>query len=231
MSAKAWIRGEKNARFKMAASHAGSLMTVNEDIAPHLFEGELELLSREMQWAGSYLEFGMGGSTLLAAQSGVGRIVSIDSDAAWVGKITGQFARNHAETDAELIHCDIGLVGDWGAPLDREAIENWPHYFRQPWQRILARGQTPDLIYIDGRFRVACALYSLLMLHLHRRSFWKKTTRIIVHDFPDRPYYGKIAEFASVVASVNTLRVFEQKPGCSPAELVQTLLTFQFDFR
>jgi len=175
------------------------------------------------------LEFGMGGSTLLAAESGIRRIVSVDSDQAWVRKIEERIASKRPAVDIELIHCDIGRTGEWGVPLDREQIMNWPQYCAQPWQRFLSLNETPDLIYVDGRFRVACVLYSLL--NLHRRRFFGKNARIMIHDFSDRPHYGKIMEFASTVARANTLVVVEQRPGISRSRLLQDLLSFQFDVR
>jgi len=201
-----------------------------DDQKPHLFEGECDLLRQEMAKASSYLEFGIGGSTLLAAEVGIHRIVSVDSDQAWVRKIDEKIALNRPQFDIELIHCDIGQTRDWGFPVDREHITNWPQYFIQPWQRFLSRHETPDLIYIDGRFRVACALFSLLNLHLHR-SRVVKTARILIHDFSDRPYYDKILEFASVVAVINTLVVVEPLPGVSQSRMLQDLLFFQFDTR
>lgn len=205
----------------------------NDDCRPHLFDGEYDLLRREMAKAKSYLEFGTGGSTLFAIECGIRRIVSVDSDPAWSRTVDEKIAirRPKVDVDIELIHCDIGRTRDWGFPLDREQITNWPQYFVQPWQRFLSRNETPDLIYVDGRFRVACALYSLLNLHLHRRRFLGKAARILIHDFSDRPYYSKILELASVVARVNTLVVVEQMPNISPSRLVQELMAFQFDAR
>ena len=202
-----------------------------DDYKPHLFEGESDLLRQEMAKAGSYLEFGTGGSTLLAAEAGIRRIVSVDSDQAWVGKIEEKLGVNRPRFDIELIHCDIGRTVDWGFPVDREHITNWPQYFIQPWQRFLSRHETPDLIYIDGRFRVACALYSLLNLHLHRSRLFRKAARLLIHDFSDRPYYDAVLAFASVVAAVNTLVVLEPKPRVSQSGLLQELLLFQFDAR
>jgi hypothetical protein len=202
-----------------------------DDYKPHLFEGESDLLRQEMAKASSYLEFGIGGSTLLAAEVGIRRIVSVDSDQAWVRKIDEKIAVNRPRFDIELIHCDIGQTRDWGFPVDRERIADWPQYFILPWQRFLSRRETPDLIYIDGRFRVACALYSLLNLHLHRSRLFRKAARLLIHDFSDRPYYDKILEFASVVAAVNTLVVVEPKRGVPQSRLLQELLSFQFDTR
>ncbi len=201
------------------------------DLRPQLFDDEYELLHREMIGASSYLEFGAGGSTLLAARSGVARIVTGDSDPAWLDRVQHEIAAAHPNAQVEFIRCDIGRTGEWGVPLDRDQIASWPSYFLLPWQRFLARGEIPDLIYVDGRFRVACALYSLLILHLHGRRLFRRKTRIMIHDFTKRPHYGKVADHAAMVTSKNTLAVFEQKRDICQSELVQDLLSFQFDPR
>src|SRR5258708_6728299 len=100
-------------------------MTATEDYNPHLFEGEYELLYKEMSKATSYLEYGTGGSTLLAAECGMRLIVSVDSDATWLRKVAERIANKRTSVDIELIHCDIGPTGEWGFPLDREQITNW----------------------------------------------------------------------------------------------------------
>jgi hypothetical protein len=52
-------------------------------LSPHLFEGEEEVIRHAMNGASCYLEFGTGGSTLMAIECGVRRIVSVDSDQQW----------------------------------------------------------------------------------------------------------------------------------------------------
>jgi hypothetical protein len=204
-------------------------MTANSDFKPHLFDGEYELLRGELTKARSYLEFGTGGSTLFAAECGIRRIVSVDSDRAWSDRIGERLASARSKINIELIHCNIGRTGDWGVPLGREEIANWPQYFVQPWQRFLDAGEIPDLIYVDGRFRVACVLYSLL--NLPRRRLFRKATRIMIHDFSERPHYSKILDYTSVVAHANTLAVLEPKASISRPEVLHDLISFQFDYR
>jgi hypothetical protein len=201
-----------------------------DDCQPHLFEGERDLIVGEMSRATSYLEFGTGGSTLLAAECGIRRIVSVDSDQDWVRKIDERI-KSRSKVDVELIHCDIGKTGEWGYPINREKVANWPQYFVQPWHRFLSRNEAPDLIYVDGRFRVACVLYSLLNLQFQDRAPSGKSARIMIHDFLDRPHYGKITKYASVVASMNTLVVVEQKSDISQSQLLEDILSFEFDLR
>ncbi|MEI9805784.1 MAG: hypothetical protein WDN48_17020 [Pseudolabrys sp.] len=78
-------------------------MTANSDFKPHLFEGEYELLRGELTKARSYLEFGTGGSTLLAAKCGIRHIVSVHSDRAWVDRIDEHLTGLRSNLDIELI--------------------------------------------------------------------------------------------------------------------------------
>lgn len=206
-------------------------MQPDETLEPHLLEGELQLFRREVSRAGSYLEFGMGGSTLFAANLGVKRIVSVDSDSAWVSKIANSIAAFHGISRIDLIHCDIGPTGAWGAPVNHDMMANWPQYFQEPWKRLAAEHTVPDLIYVDGRFRVASTLYSILRLYLtyiSSRASERAITKIMIHDFTNRPHYHKVTDYAQVVEQHNTLTVLELRESLSVANLVSDLLEFQF---
>jgi hypothetical protein len=203
-------------------------MPIDENWKPHLFPGEEKLFDTEFRRARALLEYGMGGSTIAAFEAGVPRIVSVDSDLAWVEKVRQRIGGNAAHV--ELLHCDIGRTTEWGMPIDRERMYNWPAYFVRPWEAYAAADAIPDLVYIDGRFRVACALYSILMLG--SQSWLRRRTRLMLHDFsPDRPHYKVITEFASIIAHANTLVVLRPQRHSSLRRLVTELLARQFDPR
>jgi hypothetical protein len=54
---------------------------------------------------------------------------------------------------------DIGEVGAWGYPTNSTNSRTWPSYS----ESILKYGHEADLVLVDGRFRVACALYAVLL--------------------------------------------------------------------
>ncbi|MDR7058689.1 MULTISPECIES: hypothetical protein [unclassified Sphingopyxis] len=70
-----------------------------------------EVTQFELQLAGrsSLLEFGCGGSTVVAARQ-VRRIVSVDSDPAWLAKVQADVRREVVEFTP--FHVDIGPVGE-----------------------------------------------------------------------------------------------------------------------
>ena len=67
----------------------------------------------------------------------------------------------------------------------------------------------PDPILIDGRFRVACVLQSIL--HCHENP----NLQILVHDIWPRKQYYVVLEFLNEVHRVDTLGVFSIRDNIS----------------
>lgn len=153
----------------------------------------------ELQLAGrdALLEFGCGGSTIVAARQ-VQRIVSVDSDFAWLDKVAAELI--DAPVEFNPVHADIGPVGEWGFPTSEGHIRHWPSYHAQVWRHL--RG-SPDAVLIDGRFRVACLLQSIIHC--------KPDCIFLFHDFNDRPHYHGVLKHADVLARVDTLAVLRAK--------------------
>jgi hypothetical protein len=200
---------------------------------PHLFSGEPEAVNRIMRDGHRrYQEFGIGGSTVLAIRSGLESVVAVDSDPDWVDA-----ARKHPEIAAaiqagraDIRHADIGPVAEWGHPSDPGHIRSWPDYIATAWDVWSQRNEMPDLIFVDGRFRVACCL-SVVLLAAADPSLTREL-RVLLHDVgPGRPYYDEVLQFFDVVESVNTLRVMKIKPGISGSRVMSVLLRRQFDQR
>ena len=87
---------------------------------------------------------------------------------------------------------DIGRTGQWGRPIDRNRQHLWPNYALCPY----AQDFRPDVILIDGRFRVACALVAALQTSAP--NLW-------IHDYPDRPYYHVLERFLKVEERAESL--------------------------
>ncbi len=103
----------------------------------------------------------------------------------------------------------------------------WPTYLARPWAEWQGIGLLPDLVYVDGRFRVACCL-SILLAFAGR----SEAPRVMVHDIgPERPYYGPIFEFFETVEAVGSLHLLNRRPGASTLGAVTRLLETQFDAR
>lgn len=145
------------------------------------------------------LEYGVGGSTILAAECNIASLYSLDSDAAWLAKVASQApVANMIEAGrAKLVHADIGPVGKWGKPYNYSYVLRWPSYAKRPWQD----GFKPDLVLIDGRFRVSCILQAL--------KNGGPDLKIAVHDFWKRRNYHCVLRFTSVLDRANTLVILK----------------------
>jgi hypothetical protein len=201
--------------------------------APHLFEGEDRLMEAAMASAQgrNYLEFGLGGSTLAAIRAGFAQVVAVDTSLEWVAAARGhaEVAPRIANGSATLIHADIGPTRSWGFPASRERLDQWPDYIRAPWAEWSRRGALPDLVYVDGRFRVACCL-SVALVMGGGPAPDRSGPRLLLHDVTEeRPDYQRVFAFFDVVEQVNSLYLLQLKPRQDRAALVARLLDQQFD--
>lgn len=179
-------------------------------LTPAMSDAEAAVLRECFSKANSLVEFGSGGSTLLAARSpSLRRIWSVESDPAWV-------ARLHAEPDIaaaaqsgrlHLQSVDIGPVGGYGFPRDEAFRDRWPSYYESVWAD--AATLDTDLVLIDGRFRVACALEALARCRPH--------AVLLFHDFWNRAPYHPVLAFTDWLGSCDTLAILRRKPAFDPA--------------
>ena len=164
---------------------------------PHMSAAEITQLELQLAGRTSLLEFGCGGSTLVAARQ-VQKIVSVDSDPAWLADVGTNLAR--AAIDFTPYHADIGPTREWGYPADERRLRDWPRYHVNVWRHLAG---SPDAVLIDGRFRVACLLQSVIHC--------KPDCILMFHDFFDRPHYHVVLRHTEVLARVDTLAVMRAK--------------------
>jgi hypothetical protein len=201
-------------------------MAVPDLEKPQMSPAEQAKLVEELGRARAYFEFGMGGSSLLAVRAGVAQMVSLDSDAAWVAAVAEhpEVAPRCADGSVSLLHADIGPVVEWGRPADRSAVRKWSAYLSTGWAEWARRRMLPDLVLIDGRFRVACAMSVALACREH-------PVRVLMHDVDEkRPFYRDALSVCEEIERVETLLVMQPRSGISPAEILSRLLQQQFDF-
>jgi len=118
---------------------------------------ENELFSTVLDQSHRYLEFGLGGSSLLAVRAKLDTLVFVDSDAIWVTCVKEHptVAPRLRDGSVSIIHADVGPVREWGNPVGRSHVTQWPRYVSTAWAEWLRRAQLPDLVLVDGRFRMA----------------------------------------------------------------------------
>jgi hypothetical protein len=188
-----------------ASAHSRGMepQTVTIADVPAMPDAGVRLLKRRFGQVRCFLEYGAGGSTALAARHGVPKIYSVESDAAYVAAVEAKVAAIGSGSTLHAIYADIGPTGGFGHPRDQSGIERWPAYSAHVWDVMAGAGDTPDMILVDGRFRVACCL----------RSFMKMSENAILvfDDYFDREErYGIVTRFAPIVKQVNRLALFRK---------------------
>ena len=170
------------------------------------------------------LEYGSGGSTVLASELVDKDIVSVESDQDWAVKLR-LYIDSNSETKSlpTILHSDIGPTGEWGYPSDRRQWRKYGSYSMLPWIRFDAL--SPDVILIDGRFRAACFLASAYKI--------KKQTLFLFDDFVGRK--ERFLEFTSLVSEsyemVDRMAIFKIDPFSVDCNHAFALARASFDSR
>ncbi|KAA2213767.1 hypothetical protein [Teichococcus oryzae] len=196
--------------------------------APHMSVEELELFRQVLaEGHRRYAEFGTGGSTLEAVRSGFDTVVAVDSDRNWVQALSRHDELRPAIRAGRLsiLHGQIGPTGAWGGPVGTDTMKQWPNYVATQWKAWAERGESPDLLFVDGRFRVACALSALLACP-------DAPPRLMMHDMlPERLRgYGAVLEFYEAEAKAQSLWVLRPLPRPDPMRLLTAFLRHLLTF-
>jgi len=174
---------------------------MSEAIKPHMSDAKIQLLTDSISRSAHYLEYGMGGSTILASEKSLSTIVAIDSSEEWIRKVHSSIEKTVYSSNIFLMHADLGKTSDWGYPADENNLKNWPQYYASPWIKYLSLVLSPDLILIDGRFRTSCFLFSLLHC--------EPGTRILWDDYLERPEYHFVERALHPQGLIDDMAIFK----------------------
>jgi hypothetical protein len=188
-------------------------------------EGDRYFATR-MPKARIYLEYGSGGSTIVAAKSRV-RFKTVDSDPFFLRAVENKIKTEFGSPTGEFIYCNIGMTELWGVPIFKRLSagrrNRWKGYALAPWLSHDA-SFLPDLVLIDGRFRVACALTTIKYLS-NKVSF-----EILVDDYGDRAEYREIEKYAELSSMQGRMAVFKPKSAVNLDNIDRAIETYSFDY-
>lgn len=166
-------------------------------------------LSAMLASCDTYLEYGVGGSTRLASRAGPRTLIGVDSDHRFLNAVGHAIRQAGEAIDWHPVHVDIGPTAYLGFPRTLCARREWGDYALAPW----GLGIAPDLVLIDGRFRLACALATAA----HARP----GTRVFFDDYATRPWYWKASRYLDLLEKVGRAAVMrvrnKQQPGLDQA--------------
>ncbi len=204
-----------NAKFKLFRDR---LRSVPYRYPLVLSEDEQIFLKKNFLNINTYLEFGAGGSTFICLMNSTATlIVSVESDPSWIDYMRKwRIIRKAEKTRLKFFPVNIGKVGDWGVPIETDKANLFPDYSRNVFEKF----KDNDLIFIDGRFRVACAIQAVLNSSIN--------TKILMHDYTDREYYHVIEQFLDIVEVVDTLVLFKIKPNVDRDQMLKLYEKYQY---
>ena len=185
---------------------------------------EKSLLVNVMKQTTNYLEFGSGGSTFLALfNNNIKNIVSVESDENWLNHLREWNIIKTNEENKKLIfkRINIGETGEWGIPINESSRDLFPNYSAQIFEENLYDNNY-DTVFIDGRFRVACTLQTILNC--------SKSTKILMHDFSVRPEYQVILKYLDIVDIMDTMCLFKIKDNINFDEVNNDYENYKYDF-
>lgn len=198
----------------MSAAH--TILPRAEMALPEL---EGAYLREAYQKAGNILEYGAGGSTVMASQMAGKNIVSIETDQDWVTELLFWFAENPGKSPVDIVWANIGPTGPWGRPKDETHWRDYSKYPLEIWN--LEDLSHPDIVLVDGRFRAGCVLATAFRC--------SQTTRVLVDDYARRETYHAVEEFVGTPKLIGRMAEFTLTPTPIPADRLLTIISLMQD--
>jgi hypothetical protein len=167
-----------------------------------------------------YLEYGAGGSSKYVAEfCSASVMISVESDP--------EFVANHVANDVHVQRAvesgrlrfniiNIGECGLWGHPVDNSKWHLWPNYSLSPYINKFV----PDTVFIDGRFRVACALAA---------AFEAPDATVLIHDYTYRKHYHILERFFGIETVVDTLVRMKRLPVFDEEKARATMIRYLYE--
>jgi len=169
------------------------ILSYRRKSADFLFDGDDLLFKKLITTSKTYGEYGVGKSTRWVLNNSQASILAVDSSQAWIDVVrTG----NETAKRLDIQWIDLGTLGWAGRPVSYEKRDQFWAYIESIWNR----DQRPDLVLVDGRFRVACFLYSL--------ATGTPDTHLLFDDYTDRPEYHLVEEFIKPVQTCGRQALF-----------------------
>ncbi|WP_343502572.1 hypothetical protein [Alloyangia pacifica] len=173
-------------------------------------EAEAALLRAEYARAEVILEYGSGGSTVLAAEMPGKTVFTVESDKDWAQRMRRWFAETPpaAGTEVDVIWSDIGPTKEWGHPVDEIEWRSFPEYPLKVWE--LPEFRQPDVVLVDGRFREGCALAAAFLT--------EKPLVLLFDDYAPRAHYHNVEHWLGRPQMTGRMARFEIVPQAFPVK-------------
>lgn len=134
-----------------------------------------------------YFEYGSGNSTLVAKELKV-NFYSVESDKNFYAHLKKKIKKNYFLRDLGFVYYYSIPILFW---IRKFFLKTKAKKYASDVLEILrSKKLSPDLILIDGRYRVLCALYIYNFFKINKKNF-----RIIIDDYKERSEYKVLEKF------------------------------------
>jgi len=179
-----------------------------------LFDGDDRLFKSVTEECRVYGEYGCGKSTRWILGNTGATVYAVDTNKAWIESV-----QSETNAAARLVPqwIDVGELGDWGRPVSYAKRSNFQSYTDWIW----SHGARPQVVLIDGRFRVCCFLTCL--------KYAPDGTKLLFDDYTNRTHYRVVEEFADLaeVCGRQALFVVSRKAQVDSERLDQLINQFR----
>ncbi|RYH09697.1 hypothetical protein EON65_39945 [archaeon] len=177
---------------------------------------EKVLLYRTLLNSTVYFEYGCGGSTKFACEAVPSlEIHSVDSSSKWIEIVENSTCIREG-VEKKRVHMswiNIGKTKRLGYPANEAKKHKWPVYS----ESVKSVGKRADFVLVDGRFRVASCLKSLLYTDPVK-------AKIAVHDFFRRKDYYDVLKYADIIDCQDNLVILRAKADLNRGALERDIM-------
>ena len=164
---------------------------------PEISIDDLKMFYKYLDQIKVYFEFGSGGSTYQASiRNNITKIYSVESDKEWHNKLKEKIKSNNI---IYLYNEMNTKPNTWGDPGVNSTDIQKINYSNQIKNINKEEQQEINLIFIDGRFRVACCLKCFEVIN--------QDCLIAFDDFLDRKHYHIVLDYYNIVEKTTDNRM------------------------
>lgn len=186
---------------------------------PHLSKNDKLMFYRYLDKATIFFEFGSGGSTYQASiRENIKHIYSVESDEEWHNKLKTVISNaniTYIFNNMETIPNNWGNPGKFATDTQKQNYSNhMRHLSEQEYKAI-------DLVFIDGRFRVACCLKC--------HGIMKENCLIAFDDFLNRTQYHEVLNYFDIVEQTQDKRMVILKKKANTVVLKEVIEKYELE--
>lgn len=197
--------------------------SISFDVEPHFPPEALYCWKKRVSSASTYLEYGGGSNTRCALEIAPKAVITVDSDKKVIQALR-QLTCSEKNPYFLPVHAPIGCTAQNSKPLFQWPRWSWLRYPFAPFSTLATHNLMPDVVLINGCFRVASTLAMLLYTFKHKTIF-------LIEDFRDRPEYGVLLEYLEPIALHDRLLEAHIRQDIQTHHIVLGLLKYSTDVR